>query len=770
MRHARLIGGIALGISALGVASVFYAFKSGFWMPKNPQRVALAAAPTYIGSAACVACHAAEVNAWKGSHHERAMQHADDKTVLGNFANAQFLYNGVTTTFSRRDGRYWINTDGPDGTLTDYEVRYTFGVAPLQQYLVEFPGGRLQAFSVAWDARSQADGGQRWFHLYPHEKIDHKDELHWTKLSQNWNYMCSECHSTNVQKNYDPASNTFETKWSEIDVACEACHGPASRHVAWASKLPRDSREQSKGLTLLLHERAGVAWVREATAKTATRNQPRSTTVEIDTCARCHSRRSALTENYRPGRPLMDTHLPVLLTQPLYYADGQIRDEVFEYGSFLQSKMFEHGVTCSDCHEPHSLKLRAPGNQACLQCHSPDAYDTQKHHFHSPESKGAQCAGCHMPTTNFMVVHARHDHSIRIPRPDLSMKLHTPNACNNCHANRSAAWATDQMTRWYGKDWLSRWHFGETLSDAQLGKPIGQDLIAIAVAPQVADIARATATSLLPSHLEPTVAVALPRLLADKSPLVRRAALLTVELAPPAERWRMAEALLSDSVLAVRIEAARVLSVAPRESLTPKQQQLLDRGISEYVEAARASAEHPQSSVNLGLLYLGLGQFDKAEQAYLRAIKLEPTYAAAYINLADLYRQQQLDDRAESTLLAAHALLGDNAAVEHSLGLLYVRTRRMTLALPALAKAAQLEPDNARFGYVFAVALASNGESARAIRTLQDVLAKHPYDRDVLMGLVQYNKAAGNVTAASAYARRLLEVEPRYGTVEQIMQ
>jgi Flp pilus assembly protein TadD len=432
--------------------------------------------------------------------------------------------------------------------------------------------------------------------------------------------------------------------------------------------------------------------------------------------------------------------------------------------------MFHQGVTCSDCHEPHSQKLRAPGNGTCLQCHSAEVYDTERHHFHMPQGKGAQCAGCHMPTTNFMVVHARHDHSIRIPRPDLSVKLGTPNACNSCHENKTAAWATAQMTKWYGKEWLSGWHFGETLADAWQGKPIGTDLIGVAASPQVPDIARATATTLLANYLDPTVGVVLPRLLSDPSPLVRRAALSISEVGPPADRLRLAGKLLSDPVLGVRIEAARVLSVTPRSSLSAEQQMTLDKALDEYVAAARASAEHPQSSVNLGLLYLAMGQFDKAEQSYQRAIKLDPDYSAGYVNLADLYRQQEKSDKAEATLLAARQALGDSAAVEHSLGLLYVRNRQLPLALPALAKATKLEPDNARYGYVYAVALDANGESARAIRTLEGVNARHPYDRDVLIGLVQYNKAAGNLNAATAYARKLLEVEPRYGTLQQIMQ
>jgi tetratricopeptide (TPR) repeat protein len=767
MKHVRLLAGVVAAIAVVGAAAYFQTNKRTTL--EGPQ-TAVAKSPIYVGAATCATCHSAQVLAWRGSHHDSAMQHATAQSVLGNFDNVRYEYNGVTSTFSKRDSRFYINTDGPDGKLTDYEVRYTFGVAPLQQYLVEIPGGRMQAVSIAWDSRSQADGGQRWFHLYPKEKIDYKDELHWTKRSQNWNYMCAECHSTNVKKNYDAAADQFKTTWSELNVACESCHGPASQHVEWAKQSPRAEHDDRKGLVFLLNERAGASWMRNVDAKTASRNPPRTTTIEIDTCARCHSRRSTLTENYQHGKPLMDTHLPALLTAPWYHPDGQIKEEDFEYGSFLQSKMFHQGVTCSDCHEPHSLKLRAPGNQTCLQCHSANTYDTQKHHFHPLQSKGALCAECHMPTTNYMVVHARHDHSIRIPRPDLSIKLGTPNACNNCHANKNAAWAAAQMQKWYGKEWSDNWHFGETLFDAEQGAPkIGQDLVAVAASPQIADIARATAATLLPNYLDPTVGVVLPRLLADKSPLVRHAILTTVEVLPPPERLRLAGNLLFDPTLAVRIEAARVLSVVPRESLSLNQQQALDKALREYVDAALASAEHPQSHVNLGLLYLGQGLVEKAEQAYRQAIKLDPTYAAAYVNLADLYRQQQSESKAEATLIAARAAVGQDAGVEHSLGLQYVRAKQMPQALSALATAARLQPDNARYGYVYAVALDGAGESARAIKILQEVHAKHPFDRDVLIGLVGFNKARGNTKEAMGYARKLVAMDPRYGSSEQIM-
>ncbi|MFZ0122657.1 MAG: multiheme c-type cytochrome, partial [Xanthobacteraceae bacterium] len=188
----------------------------------------------FVGSETCAGCHKSETDRWHGSQHQLAMQHATEKSVLGNFSDAGFDYYGVHSRFFRKDGKFLVETDGPDGKLAIFEIKYTFGLDPLQQYLVEFPDGRLQALSLAWDTRPKDKGGQRWFHLYPNEAIRHDDPLHWTKLNQNWNFMCAECHSTGVRKNYDAANDRFATRFAEISVGCEACHGQGSRHVGWA--------------------------------------------------------------------------------------------------------------------------------------------------------------------------------------------------------------------------------------------------------------------------------------------------------------------------------------------------------------------------------------------------------------------------------------------------------------------------------------------------------------------------------------------------------
>ena len=300
------------------------------------------------------------------------MQPANDSTVLGDFNDARFTRAGITSRFYRRDGKFVVSTDGPDGAIHDYRIKFTFGVSPLQQYLIEFPGGRLQALGIAWDSRPRDQGGQRWFDLYPGQTISYRDPLHWTAIQQNWNFMCADCHSTNLRKNYDLGSRTYATTYAEINVACEACHGPGSRHVAWARKAQGwlHSGDRNNGLLIALDERKNAVWTIDPASGNARRSVARTSEREIQMCARCHSRRAQIHEDYVHGQPVGDDYRVAILDQDLYFPDGQIKGEVYEYGSFIQSRMFHAGVTCGDCHDPHTLKLRAPGNGVCLQCHA----------------------------------------------------------------------------------------------------------------------------------------------------------------------------------------------------------------------------------------------------------------------------------------------------------------------------------------------------------------------------------------------------------------
>jgi tetratricopeptide (TPR) repeat protein len=727
--------------------------------------------PTYVGRAACAKCHKKEQELWAGSHHDLAMQPATAETVLGNFEEATFEHEGVESRFFKKDGAFFVHTDGPDGKLHDYEIKYTFGFTPLQQYLVEFPGGRLQALSICWDARPKAEGGQRWFHLYPGESIPHDDELHWTGRRQNWNYTCADCHSTNLQKNYDAKTDTYKTQWSEIDVSCEACHGPGSQHVAWADD-GGEASDPDKKLTVTFG--GPGEWSFVSGAPIATRSPPLASHVQVDTCARCHSRRTTMHE-WHPGDLFLDAHRPELLVDPLYHADGQIREEVYVFGSFSQSKMYAGGVTCSDCHDPHSLKPRAKGNALCAQCHDKAVYDTKNHHFHEAGKPGTLCIECHMPTKRYMVVDPRLDHSMRVPRPDLSAKTGTPNACNLCHDDRSAKWAADAVASWYPESRRDL-HFGEVFHLVRIDAAgASAKLERVARDKRWAPIVRATALAELPDVGNPRVAPPAPRMatlregVEDPSPLVRLGALQGLQSIAPRYRVALALPLIRDPVRMVRVEAARALAPVAANILGPERGPL-ERALQEYVESQQWNADQMFGRFNLGLFFGDLGQQERAVAEYRAALVLDPRSVRAYANLADLYRSQRQDDEGEKVLRQGLAMVPGSGELHHALGLLLVRKKNMGDALPHLRKGAELTPANPRFSYVYAVALQSVGKVGQAITLLEKAHETNPRDRSLLVLLVSYLQGEKRLDRAIYYARKLVILVPEDGGARQLLR
>jgi tetratricopeptide (TPR) repeat protein len=728
--------------------------------PSSPVRQTLDGG--HAGSAACRECHAAQYDAWARSQHSRAMQVADAQSVLGDFRNVRFAYAGITSTFYVRDGKYYVRTDGPDGKLADFEVRYTFGVAPLQQYLIELPGGRLQALSIAWDARPKSDGGQRWFHLYPGQKLRAGDPLHWTGVSQNWNFMCAECHSTNLRKGFDAQKRRFDTTWSEIGVGCEACHGPGAVHVAWGrakreGKAPPSAHD---GLAVALTERKGVAWTPVAATGNAQRSAPRNSSREIETCARCHARAARISDDYVHGKPPLDTHRLALLDEGLYWSDGQMRDEVYNWGSFVQSRMHAKGVTCSDCHDPHTQALHAPGNAVCAQCHLASKFDAPSHTHHAQGAPGGACAACHMPTTTYMQVDPRHDHSMRIPRPDLSAKLGIPNACNNCHAKQTPQWAADAIAKWNGKA-VGYQNFAEALRAGTLGAPGARGaLMAIIDDSAQPAIVRASALARLAPWLTPSSLGPVTRALNDTDPLVRSAAVEALGAADPSLRLRYLPRMLADPVRSVRIEAARALAGPTEANLPAADRAAFDKALAEYMAAQTYNADRPEGRLSLGNLSAARGDLDRALTEFRMAIEIDPASAEARVNLADLYRARGAEREAEAVLRDGIAIAPRAAALHHSLGLALVRQKRNADGLRELAEAVKLAPADPRFAYVYAVALNDTGKPKEALQILKDALKRNPYDRDLLVVLAHYSAAAGQRDAALGYARQLVGLEP----------
>lgn len=744
----------------------------GAWLSLGGRRTGRTDRPAeFVGSATCVRCHERETLSWGGSHHDLAMAPANEKTVLGDFENATFEGQGMHARFFRRDGKFFVETESASGAMRAFEIRYTFGVTPLQQYLIEFPDGRLQALTVAWDARPAEQGGQRWFHLQPDEQTPPGDELHWTSPAYNWNHACAECHSTNVQKNYNATLDTFSTTWTDIDVSCEACHGPGSRHVTLASALATDPDApwpSDRGLAVQL--RGGGVWEMVEGSHTAVLRHPAEGDSQVEACGRCHSRRMQIGA-YEHGRPLLETHWPALLDDVLYFADGQIRDEVYVYGSFLQSRMYAMGVTCSDCHDPHSLTLRRPGNAVCTSCHDASVFDSPSHHFHEQGTPGASCVECHMPSRTYMVVDPRRDHSMRIPRPDLTVALGVPNACNQCHVDQSAEWAAEAIVEWYGEEFKRGTQtYGHAFAHARIGAAgAGDELVAIATDRRMPTIARATAIRDLGAFLDPAVVDVIEAGLRDEEALIRRAAAEALEHGDAQTRWSLLFRVLDDPVRSVRLAAASHLLDIRAEMVEPSQRDRLTRGLAEYEAAQMFNAERAESWVNLAQLHVGQGRVEQAERAFAEARRRDRRFVPIYVNQADLYRALGREADAERVLSEGLSVMPDAAGLRHSLGLLYVRTGRKDEALGQLAAAARLSPEDARMGYVYGVALQSSGQVDEAIEVWQGVLERHPNERDVLAALAMALHARGDRLRAVEYAERLGALMPDDPDVKRLL-
>lgn len=747
-----------MAVIALGGVAVLGA--SIWWRSKGPPTAPPAAASstdqTYVGSEACASCHAPQADDWRTSQHAAAMATPSDATVSGRFDGTSFTHDGITSTFFRREGRFFVRTDGADGQPADFEVAYTFGVAPLQQYLIAQPGGRLQALSVAWDTRPAAEGGQRWFHLYGEDVPKAGDPLHWTGRLQNWNFMCADCHSTNVRKGYDQASRAFDTTWSEISVGCESCHGPGGAHVEQARA---GSPQDGYGLTARLSERKGVTWTFDRAAGVPVRSHARATDVEVETCARCHSRREQLSDAWRPGDPFENAFRPSLIVSPLYHPDGQQRDEVYTYGSFLQSRMYARGVTCSDCHNPHSGTLRLEGNATCTQCHQDARYDSRAHHLHDAGSAGASCVACHMPTTTYMKVDPRHDHGFTVPRPDLTIAYRTPNACTQCHADRPASWAVAELARREARRGTSDPGVAPAFAASDRGTPDAAQLLReVAFDRERPAILRSSALARL--AIAATSVTQLDGLVTDPSPLVRRSALAVLRGFDEASRLRLAVPRLTDPIRTVRVEAAQTVMDVADQALTGGDREAFERAFTEWIAEQQFNADRPEAQANLGVAWMARGRFVEAVAAFRESIALDPSFEPAYVNLADAYRAQGSEPQAFEVLTNAVERHPTSAAIHHALGLALVRQRRMAEAVDELARAAEADPESARYAYVYAVALNDTGRTTEALDVLRRALARHPDDVDALMAAALYSERVGRRPDAYGYASRLLQLRP----------
>ena len=633
------------------------------------------------------------------------MERADASSVLGNFGDVTFRYFGRETRFSRRGSTFLVTTENQQGKAETFEVAYTLGYAPLQQYLVQLDDGRIQALPFAWDTRERERGGQRWFDLYPNADVTPADPLFWMRPRQNWNHMCGDCHTTSFSKRFSDATGRFDSRWSELGNGCESCHGAGSAHVEAAQR--GESGAAARDLVTGMHTQAE----------------------QLDRCGVCHARRVRLREDASNER-MHDTWRPELLQEGLYFVDGQIKDEVFEIGSFLQSKMAARGVTCSHCHEPHAARLRKEGNALCTQCHDRQVFDGPQHHFHAEGSEGARCVSCHMPSRTYMVVHERRDHRIAVPRPDLSDALGTPNACAACHADRGNAWAAAAIAlhrsgRRQGPSGAEL--LGPALWSARHEQPDAAPSVrALLANPAVADLSKATALSALGAGAPGEATAVAEPLLHDANPWLRLGAVEALRAAPDAERTPLMAGEASDASRAVRWAVAPLLGTAGAGAVPGGAGDDVAALLTDYQAWLTANADRAGALVELAGLRRAAGDPAGARAAFERALRRDDTSLVAYLNFADYLGGNGDDAAAEPLLRKACALYPDSADAHYALGMLLVRRQEIAAGVGELGRANALAPNNSQYAYAYAVGLHSTRQDGRALAALSDARARFP--------------------------------------------
>ena len=710
--------------------------------PKDKETTALKNNNEFVGDQGCKSCHANEHNDWSQSHHFMAMQPANDSTVVGNFNNATFSSDGVTSKFFKKDGKFFINTQGNDGGSHDYEVKYIFGFTPLQQYLVEFPGGRMQVPRVSWDVKNK-----KWYHQYAGQKIPANDWLHWTGASQNWNTMCASCHSTNLQKNYNIDSDSYKTTYSVINVSCESCHGAGKLHLDYVNSEDYKSGKKTAGSLLQLGKGSEQL-------------------TEINTCATCHALKTDLGADLPKTGEIMDKHIPEIPSTEHYHADGQINDESYVYTSFLQSKMFHRNVKCSNCHNPHSGKILFATNQLCLQCHG-KTYDNPSHTFHAAATTASDCKSCHMPGKVYMGNDLRHDHSFRVPRPDLTVKYGTPNACANCHKNKTAQWAADAVTKWYGP--TRKYHFADDLvPGSKLDAASEAHLLKLLKDTSVPNNVRATGAHYLGNLPTQNSLQALLKCLGDNDAQIRYRALRSLTTFPVAT-WRDAVApLLADKTRAVRIAAAELFITIPSQEIPEAYSASFSSARNELQNYLAYQADFSVGNVMIADYYLKLQDYFTAEKFYLRGLKKDSLMNYARLNLSTVYNAQGKNEQALQVLETAVKIDPKNDRIYYNLALLYNEMNNKVEAEKSFAKAVELQTKNPRVYYNYGLLLNENKKFKEAENVLQKGLSIDPSSPDLYYALAIVYIQTNELSKARQTGIKLKQLDPGNPDYQQL--
>lgn len=751
----RVAAAFGLAILIAGFAAWYFwqrppkvAGSGAFYSSQSSQEAEAKVFATYAGSISCRECHQLEYDLWARSNHglaERPLRAEVDGAAF-NPARS-FKHGSQTTQVRNQNGEFQIVSLGSSSNLEPQRVERVIGNDPLRQFLAATGDGRWQAHEASYDPKSN-----QWFDVFGDDNRQPGMWGHWTGRGMNWNSRCAECHNTRLRKNYDENTDAYHTTMAEMSVGCEACHGPRKAHVDWRRTHPNTKSQDP------------------TTTQTASRS--------ISICGSCHSRRDNLTGDFKPGDSYFDHYaLEIPNEGDHWYADGQVKEEDYEFASFLGSRMHQSGVGCQDCHNPHSMKLIAPGNDLCLRCHQGNVrpftnapvINAIEHGHHPLTSKGSECVGCHMPTTVYMQRHPRHDHGFTIPDPLLTKQLEIPNACNRCHKDQSPDWALGYVEKWYGAK-MNR-HTRERaqwIAAAQRGEEGAKDRLLGMLADHTESFYwKAVATGLLEPWADNSVVkAALVARLGDEHPLVREQAAralgaLLEHAGNDSGTVASLQPLLKDPARNARMAAAWAL----RASID-----LQDPAAKELQDALALDADQPTGQFRKARWLLDRQQPEQALARLQKAIHWDPASPPLRFEIATLLDQLGRPAEAENELRVACQLEPDSAEAHFKLALVLAETHRLDQAAQTLEQAVKLDPRHARAWYNLGLARSSLGDATEALEALTRAESLALTDPEIPYARATILARTGRYAEARTAASRALELRSDFQPAQELLQ
>jgi tetratricopeptide (TPR) repeat protein len=747
--HRRQVLGVATAVAAAALAAWLVSSHReapGPTAGSGPaaRRLAASDAPDEVplaGSTSCRECHAVFFEKWSTSFHGRAMQ-----PHTGEFARDRLTPQEKPLLIKGRRYRAVVGTgsdhvaeEGPDGTR-EYPIVQVLGGKNVCYFLTPLARGHLQVLPVAYDMKRK-----EWFSTTK-SAVRHfagvtNEELDWTDRAYTFNTSCFSCHVSQLATNYEPGTDSYRTVWAEPGVSCETCHGPAAEHVrVWRAAKPGEPPRDSKIIS----------------AKSLTPAQ------RNDMCASCHAKANPLWSSFRPGDRFFDHFDLAALENRDYYPDGRDLGENYTFTSWRMSPCVKAGgIDCVHCHTSSGrFRFADRPNDACLPCHAERVAKVAEHSHHAPDGEGSRCIACHMPMTEFARMH-RTDHSMRPPSPEASVAFGSPNACNLCHADRTARWAAEKVRAWHGAGSGARLlREGHLVAAARKGDWSRlPDMLAYLSEPDRDEIVTTSLVRLLVSCPDTSRWPVLRTLAADSSPLVRGAAVAALEDDPGAREILVAAT--RDETRLVRVRAAAALAGVDSSTVAPADRAALQAATVELERSLLARPDDFASHYNLGNFQLGRGEAAAAAEDYRKAIALRPDYVPGLVNLSMAEARQGRLDAAEEALRRAIEVDPASAAAHFNLGLLLAETDRAGDAKTELGRALELDPHNAAAAYNLAVLVAP--ESLRQAATLAGRAAEaSPEDPRYAWTEAFYREKSGDVEGAVRVLERLVVRHPGY--------